>query len=377
MSKEHLPQDVIKRVKDVAKILDVVIDAGIEMKPVGANYKALCPFHADKNPSLIISPGRNTYKCFACGEGGDSIKFVMSKYSLSFVDAVKYLAKMYGIDTNDYLDSVPVKRTNYVAKTEPLSQTDFYEFEQVGNMQEWNGKSRLSHLSCFLIDSGFAKDIIKGAMSWYHVGVDSDGNTWFWQIDNDGNAHTAHIIPYDPKTGRRLKKGDPRLHGLETWWAQDVEYWQNTKGKSDEEKSHIRKRYVTQCLFGEHLLNVHTDNAICIVESEKTGLIMSMIDRDKKTWIATGGKGNLSVEKLKALRGRYVILYPDVDAYYEWEQKLSDIKSKLYDEYKIRLTIRDVGTKVKEFLKVDVIPDWARKFDIADLELFKRGVWRP
>lgn len=386
MSKEHLSQDVIDRVKSEANIVDVVKAAGIEMKRTGAFYKVLCPFHADSNPSLVINPKYNRCKCFACGEGGDPIGFVMKFHNLKFVDAVMYLAKMYNIDTFDYSCSVPsVKRTNYEVKAVPQIQTEFYDMQQVSEKQEWNGKNRLSHLSSYLIDSGFPKDVIRCVMSLYHVGVDSDGNSWFWQIDKEGRAHTAHIIPFNPKTGHRLKKSieeDSRLlHGrIETWWAQDVEFWNTTRNMTAEAKSQVKKRFVTQCLFGEHLLNLNTCR-VCIVESQKTALIMSMIDGKDKIWLATGGKSNLSVDKLKVLKGRYVMLYPDADAYWDWLDKLKEMKKILREEHNIILTIHNVRNDVeqymKEFLKVDELPKWARKFDFADLELFKKGVWRP
>ena len=76
--------------------MDVVSDF-VQLTPKGKVLKGLCPFHEDSNPSLTVSPAMNIFKCFACGEGGGPIKFVEKHENYSFPEAVKYLAKKYGI----------------------------------------------------------------------------------------------------------------------------------------------------------------------------------------------------------------------------------------------------------------------------------------
>lgn len=386
MSKERLSPRIIERVKDVANIVDVAMWAGVEIKRTGANYVALCPFHEDHNPSLFIDVKKNRYKCFACGEGGDPIRFVMAKEGYCFIDAVKYLAKKYGIGCFDYSCDVPsAKRTNKQVKEIPQVQTEFYDMSEVNKRQDDCNRESKSHFTSWLIKLGFSNDVIKQALLQYHVGVDSEGNSWFWQIDKNGNIHTALSVPFNPKTGHRLKEEKKEdltlLQGrTKTWFLHDSEYKNMTRNMTDEEKSQVKKRFVTQCLFGEHLLYLNT-RRVCIVESQKTAIIMSMIDGVNKTWLATGGKSNLSVEKLKVLEGRNVKLYPDVDAQKDWNDKYNEMKKVLEEKYNIKLTIHNVRNDVeqymKEFLKVDELPKWARKFDLVDLELLKKGVWRP
>jgi len=84
------------KILDAANIVDVVSDF-VSLKRAGANLKGLCPFHDDRTPSFMVSPARNYCKCFACGEGGSPVGFIMKHEQLSFPEALRYLAKKYGI----------------------------------------------------------------------------------------------------------------------------------------------------------------------------------------------------------------------------------------------------------------------------------------
>lgn len=84
------------KILEAANIVDVVSDF-VTLKRSGANLKGLCPFHDDRTPSFIVSPARNYCKCFACGEGGSPVGFIMKHEHLSYPDALRYLAKKYGI----------------------------------------------------------------------------------------------------------------------------------------------------------------------------------------------------------------------------------------------------------------------------------------
>ena len=86
----------VDKILDAANIVDVVSDF-VTLKRAGANLKGLCPFHDDHTPSFIVSPARNTCKCFSCGEGGSPVGFIMKHEQLSYPDALRYLAKKYGI----------------------------------------------------------------------------------------------------------------------------------------------------------------------------------------------------------------------------------------------------------------------------------------
>ena len=80
--------------------MDVVSDF-VTLKKSGANYKGLCPFHDDRTPSFMVSPAKNYCKCFACGKGGNPIGFIMEHEQLSYPDALRYLARKYGIQVEE------------------------------------------------------------------------------------------------------------------------------------------------------------------------------------------------------------------------------------------------------------------------------------
>lgn len=86
----------IDKIIEAANIVDVVSDF-ITLKRAGANLKGLCPFHDDRTPSFMVSPAKNICHCFACGEGGSPLNFIMKHEQLSYPDALRYLAKKYGI----------------------------------------------------------------------------------------------------------------------------------------------------------------------------------------------------------------------------------------------------------------------------------------
>ncbi len=90
----------IERITEAARIEEVVGDF-VTLKRAGVNLKGLCPFHDDRSPSFIVSPAKNYCKCFACGEGGNPVTFIMKHEQLSYPDALKYLAKKYGIEIKE------------------------------------------------------------------------------------------------------------------------------------------------------------------------------------------------------------------------------------------------------------------------------------
>lgn len=90
----------IERIKEAADIVDVVSEF-VSLKRSGSNYKGLCPFHNDSNPSFYVSPARGTCHCFTCGEGGDSVGFIMKHEQMTYVEALRWLANRYGIEVQE------------------------------------------------------------------------------------------------------------------------------------------------------------------------------------------------------------------------------------------------------------------------------------
>lgn len=197
-----------------------------------------------------------------------------------------------------------------------------------------------NNLVKFLIDQ--FGDVIAGQLiSRYFIGTSKhwDGATVFWQVDKDSKIRTGKIMVYSPITGKR-RKG----HGNYTTWAHHV--------------IELPEFTLKQCLFGEHLLKENLTKKVGLVESEKTAIISSVFMPDM-IWIATGGKGNLKVENCEALKGRDIILYPDLGAYDQWVEK-SKALSRIAN-VKVSKLLEDIATE----------DDRVNGLDIADYFLLQ------
>jgi DNA primase len=91
-----IPSETIEQIAAANDIVEV-IGAYFPLKRVGANFKALCPFHQEKTPSFMVSPSRQTFHCFGCGVGGSIFRFVMDYEHVDFPSAVRNLAARSGI----------------------------------------------------------------------------------------------------------------------------------------------------------------------------------------------------------------------------------------------------------------------------------------
>ncbi len=134
------------------------------------------------------------------------------------------------------------------------------------------------------------------------------GATVFWQIDDLGNVRTGKIMLYNPLTGKRVKaEGKVFINFVHTVLR-------------------ITDFNLQQCLFGLHQLrDTPMGKTIAIVESEKTTILMTAI-LPNYVWLATGGLHNLNAERCKILRGRKVILFPDLNAFEKWQVKEAELK---------------------------------------------------
>ncbi|MEN9304060.1 MAG: Type site-specific deoxyribonuclease [Bacteroidota bacterium] len=155
----------------------------------------------------------------------------------------------------------------------------------------------------FLINK-FGETATKNLIDRYKIGTSNrwNGATVFWQIDHEGKVRTGKIILYDAITGKRIK--EPFNHV----------YWMHNS---------IQEFHLKQCFFGEHLLRDKV-KPVAIVESEKTAIICSYFN-PKLIWLATGGKTQLKPNKFDVLKGRKVFLFPDLNAFEDW----NDFKTKV------------------------------------------------
>ena len=163
----------------------------------------------------------------------------------------------------------------------------------------------------------------------YALGATKNKEVIFWQIDTKGRVRTGKIMQYNPETGRRIKHES----GAIDWVHNKLK----RSGALPEDFN------LQQCFFGEHLLKVYPDATVCIVESEKSALISAAVLTDC-IWLASGGLTNLTVDKCEILRGRTVILYPDLNAYDKWIEIAARIRNSIEVDISVSTLLEDIAT---------------------------------
>ncbi|CAN5347908.1 DNA primase [soil metagenome] len=96
----RIPEETVDRIRQSTDILEVINDF-VSLKKRGSNYIACCPFHNEKTPSFNVNPVRQIYKCFGCGKAGDAVRFVMDIENIGYGEALRYLAKKYGVEIEE------------------------------------------------------------------------------------------------------------------------------------------------------------------------------------------------------------------------------------------------------------------------------------
>jgi len=181
----------------------------------------------------------------------------------------------------------------------------------------------------------FDNETVSLLINLYKIGTSTrwnGGTSIFWQIDQNDNIRTGKLIKYDAVTGKRLKLMN---------WVHSVLKIENFNLK--------------QCLFGEHILKAAPEATVGIVESEKTAIIASAFFPDL-IWLATGGAENLNEEKVKSLKDRNVILFPDASKdgviFNKWKAKGDQLGFAVSDYLEKYASIdqKNNGVDIADFL---------------------------
>ena len=325
-----IPDDIVKRVQDAAKIEDVVSDCDVTLRKAGVNLTGLCPFHDDRHDgNFIVRPstisekrGGNTYRCFVCGAKGGPVTFLMEHERLSFPDAIRWLGKKYCIE----VDNVPVNYTPPPPRPAPPPlPVLLIPRPYVKRTMEIGGDNTLfiywlKHLPWDKEQRARLDEVL-----WmYCVGGWRDGRVVFWMIDSEGNPRAAKLMRYLPD-GHRDKQAHPG-------WIYNQD---GVRQRLDPDSHEILKP-----LFGSHLLSRYPQAVVNIVESEKTAIIMATYygGHDQQLWLACGGLKHLQLDSMQPLidQQRTVWLWPDKDGRDDWQQvcdKLGYDKCRVYTHF--------------------------------------------
>lgn len=201
-------------------------------------------------------------------------------------------------------------------------KTDYIAASVITSTLRGYGENCFAHYLVVL----FGNDIADALISRFAIGTSKrwKGANIFWQIDAKGRPRQAKIMLYNPMTGRRLKENDtPEKGRAKVFFA----------GKSLMRKSGNDDPNLRQCFYGEHQLTAETGKTVCIVESEKTAILMTVI-MPENLWIATGGKNGCKwsdIEVFLPLKDRRVFLCPDLGCFDDWNSKAEKLRGLGFD----------------------------------------------
>ena len=244
-----------------------------------------------------------------------------------------------------YFHDHPLIRTTarpFIPKMQPITRPPLplctLPFSYVRQSASYN--STFVRFLCSLFDRGtLDSPTVRRLGELYALGATHDKDVIFWQIDIRGRVRSGKIMRYGAD-GHRVKDGGGTnwVHSKLMKAGRLPPDWQ-----------------LTQCLFGEHLLNWpgNRDKVVALVESEKSALIGAACFPDY-VWLATGGKSQLAIDKMKVLSGRTVILFPDVDGYQDWTERARDF---LFCKATVSDILEKNATDEERAAKID-IADW-------------------
>ena len=158
-----IQKDTIDKIFETAKIEEVVGDF-VNLKKKGVNYIGNCPFHNEKTPSFTVSPTKGIYKCFGCGKGGNSVRFIMDMEHYTYPEALKYIAKKYQIEVIE-------KELSSEQKAVQSKRESLYVVSSFANkfFQDslWNTKEGKNIGVSYFKERGFNEETIKEFMLGY------------------------------------------------------------------------------------------------------------------------------------------------------------------------------------------------------------------
>lgn len=234
------------------------------------------------------------------------------------------LVKYVEVETNNYLE-LPIGRcdresscghhltpkgnkTVVVSKSIVIEQEPSCHVDDV--LKAFGDNHKNNNFINFLLKNFSIVDVIH-AIKKYFIGASDHwvGANIFWQIDEQMNICAGKVMLYDKITGKRVKNPYPHIN-----WMHKV--------------LKVPNFVLQQCLFGLHNLCDHEKgSAVCLVESEKTAVIMSIL-LPNMLWLATGAKANLKEELLRPLKDYKIIVFPDKTEFDDWSTKVKALEKE-------------------------------------------------
>ena len=342
----------LQEIRDIP-IFDVCSKLNITLYGMGKLTKrAQCWYHNDTHPSMHINKTKNIFKCFVCGKGGDVIKLVQDNENLSFIEACDWLIREFNItvipDRGQVHDKNTEARESDRRSALPLGSSK--------NLSPVRATAAFIPLSPELVDkslstqSTFCQSLVNEsyltapqmhhAADRYRLGASKEGRVIFWEIDEQQRVHTGKLMHYQPDCHRDKTLNPTWVHAIL--------------------KDQLPDGFTLQhCLFGLHLLS--DNKTVCIVESEKTAVILSELFPDF-VWLSCGGLQMFKPELLAPLVNHKIMIFPDTDETGEAFKTWSDITQQTAKLYPFQYPLR-----ISSILELHATPEQkARKIDLVD-----------
>ena len=200
-----IPRETVDQILQAARIEEVVGEF-VSLKKRGANYIGLCPFHNEKTGSFNVNPARNIFKCFGCGKGGDSAKFLMEHEHLTYPEALRYLAKKYNIQ----IEEKELTPEEQMAQTEREKMFNINAFaDKFFTDTLWNTDEGKSVGLEYFRERGFLNPIIER----FHLGYSPSK----WEAFTDYAKQNGYSPEFLEKVGFSIKRQNgeyyDRYHG--------------------------------------------------------------------------------------------------------------------------------------------------------------------
>ncbi len=200
-----IPRETVEQILQAARIEEVVGEF-VTLKKRGANYIGLCPFHNEKTGSFNVNPARNIFKCFGCGKGGDSAKFLMEHEHLTYPEALRYLAKKYNIQ----IEEKELSPEELMAQTKREKMFNINAFaDQFFTDTLWNTDEGKSVGLEYFRERGFLNPIIER----FHLGYSPSK----WEAFTDFAKQHGYDPAFLEKVGFSIKRQNgeyyDRYHG--------------------------------------------------------------------------------------------------------------------------------------------------------------------
>jgi hypothetical protein len=304
----------------------------------GMKTRYNCPICQNKN---------KTFSRYINTETGEYLSTKVGRCSRENSCGYHYTPKQHfqdnNVKSNYILDNKNLKRMKTVVKPTTFIPINILK----GSLTNYEENNFIQ----FLINL-FGTKITNDLISKYFIGTSCywKGSTVFWQIDESGNTRTGKIMLYDPINCKRIKEPFNHIQWIHTTINQP--------------EFHLK-----QCLFGEHLLK-YDNKTVAIVESEKTAIIASVYI-PQYVWIAAGSLNNLSIERCSILKGRNVILFPDLNGFNKWSIKALEI-NKIANVH-VSDIIERIATEEERIKSLDLVDYLIKNRDKSGFALHEFG----